>query len=372
MTRFHNVLLPTLIVFLAFIAVGCVKNEFTLDIKLDSSVSGNYRLQYYASDKRTGFWMEAIAPVEKGVAKTLCITRNPTIVFIFSPGSSKASASFYVERGDKIKITGSSPDPLLWQVGGNKINEDLTSFRLKEKNALSSGDSKRINAAIAAYAKKNPNSEATGILLLTMFDRRADEDGFVKIWNGLGEKARSENIVRLVGRADQLNATKEGSDWQTGSIKLHAMGDSLVEVDPRKADATLLYFRRSEGENPRETTDSLRSLTKADGFDKYGRIAAISFESDSSAWLIRARNDSLEKVTHAWMPAAENSPVAQSFGVRRTPFYVVADRKGKILYRGDKLEEAVNKFRTILKAGAALRRKKEKSKSDSIAIKNAH
>ncbi len=333
----------------AVVMTGCVKNEFTVDFSLDAKVSGNYMLRYYASDKRTGFWMETIAPVEKGVYEARCIARNPSLVYIFQPGSRIPSAVFYARRGDRIEISGDSPDPAKWTIGGNDINEDLTRFRKEYFLSDATSDSQKINAAITKFVKANPDAEASGILVLTLYDRRIDENGFTRLWNSLGEKARSADITDLAGVADKLTSAKEGAPGKVGTLHLHVMGDSLVELNPAKQDATLLYFRRSDEGASRESADSLKALSSLPGFTKHGKIAAISFESDSTAWLMRARTDSVKGVLHAWMPAAETSPTAIALSVRRTPFFIVADRKGRQVYRGDDRTKATAAFRRLVR-----------------------
>lgn len=347
----------------AMALTGCVKNEFAVDFSLDPKISANYLLRYYASDKNTGFWLENIAPVENGVYEARCITRNPALVYIFTAGATKPSAAFYATRGDKIKITGDRPDPATWEIGGNQINEDLTSFRKENATDIASGDPQKINAAVARFAKTNPDSEASGILVLTLYDRRIDEAGFSQVWNALGEKARSGKITELVGAADKLSPAKEGAPASIEKMQLHVTGDSLVELDPGKSEATLLYFRRSDEGGSHESADSLKALSAMPGSDRYGKIAAISFESDSTAWLMRARTDSAVGIIHAWMPAAETSATAIALSVRRTPFFIVADKKGRQVYRGDDRAKASSAFRRLI---SEARRSHAKAKTDSI------
>ena len=243
---------------------SCSKNEFKLEFDLDSSVSGNYRIVYYASDKRTGFMMETIAPVEKGKCETRCITRNPTLVYVFMSGSQMPSAVIYAERGDKIRISGKDRNPALWSIGGNGLNEEWSRWRNDNARAIMSGDAAVINAAVAAYVKAHPDSELSALMMLTDFDRRADENRFAALWNSLGENARTEKTAGLAGRGDRPDAAKASLAQKAGRIRLHAIGDSLVELDPGMFAATLMYFMRNEDASVAVDMDTLRSLSRLD------------------------------------------------------------------------------------------------------------
>ena len=334
---------------------SCSKNEFKLEFDLDSSVSGNYRIVYYASDKRTGFMMETIAPVEKGKCETRCITRNPTLVYVFMSGSQMPSALIYAERGDKIRISGKDRNPALWSIGGNGLNEEWSRWRNDNARAIMSGDAAVINAAVAAYVKAHPDSELSALMMLTDFDRRADENRFAALWNSLGENARTEKTAGLAGRGDRPDAAKASLAQKAGRIRLHAIGDSLVELDPGMFAATLMYFMRNEDASVAVDMDTLRSLSRLDEEGKNGRISVISFETDSLAWLSRIRADSnMLNALHAWMPFGEASETAMGLGVTRTPFFIVADRKGRQVYRGDDGKRASVEFRRLMrKAGTA-------------------
>lgn len=344
MKRTGNRLIISLSLLLAVLLGSCTKNEFNVSFKLSPSISGNYRLLYYASDKRVGFMMEVIAPVEKGVGEAKCIERNPTVVYLIPTGSSEPAIAFYAERGDKIEITGNDSDPLTWSVGGNDINEEWSAWRVANVSTLRGGDAGKINAAVGRYVKEHPKSKAAAMILLTSYNRRVDEAGFAKLWNSLDEKARSEKLVRIVGRADLPIAGNVASAEKVGKLKLHAKGDSLVELNPARYSALMLYFRRNDDASYSDI-DTLRSLLKSASGEPTGGVAIFSFETDSTSWLMRTRSDSLPDALNAWMPQGEMSEVAMGLNVPRTPFVIVCDSKGRQLYRGDNIGLAAAAWR---------------------------
>lgn len=336
-----------LLLFLPLVLAGCGKNEFNVEFKLNPKVSGNYRLVYYASDKRTGFMMDMVAPVDKGVNKTRCITRNPVLVYIFNVGDRRPAAAFYAERGDKVRIEGDEADPLTWKIGGNKINREWSEWRNANAALIRTGDVKGINAAVAKFVKANTDSKVSTLLLLTTYDRREDEAGFLKLWNSLDDDAKPASLVSLVGRTDRLTSAEVAPPAAVPLLRLHAMGDSLVDLNPRRYQATLLYFNRVDDGGTPGCADSLRHLLGEEKSSR-GRVAVISFETDSVAWLTKARSDSLDKALNAWIPIGEASEKVADMGVTRTPFFIVADTKGKQIYRGDQLKDALKTYRRLV------------------------
>ncbi len=82
------------------------KNEFRLEFDIDDKLNANYKISYYASDKRGGIMIESVAPIANGKASVKGITRNPALVYVFN-NSSEPAAVIYVERGETVMITGS-------------------------------------------------------------------------------------------------------------------------------------------------------------------------------------------------------------------------------------------------------------------------
>lgn len=340
-----KILLPAIMIMA--LLQSCVKNEFKVEFALGPGVSTSYRLFYYASDKRTGWHMETIATVDKGKGDARCITRLPTMVYLYTLGSGRPALVFYATRGDDVKIIGKTADPYLWKIGGNSINEELSSWRRANVGVLRKGDAAGINAAVAAYVVKNPDSVVSTILLLTAFSRRDDEKGFASLWRRLEGDALDEEIIRLIGRTDQpaVELSREGN---VRPMKLHCIGDTLRVYDPKKYSATIMYFWRNGGAKRQETIDSLRRLTLLPEYKDRGMVVSINFDAEDIAWMSSARTDSLDNAFDAWMFAGEADSRILSLNVPRTPYFIVADSNGRQHYRGSDYASASRIFRKII------------------------
>lgn len=164
--------IPLLLSCLCLIAIsgGCIRNEFMLEAELPEKVNYTYTLSYYASDSRGGVELTAALDVRNGSGKLKGFTRNPALGWIFYGNSPLPAAIFYAGRGDKIRISGDDGSPLGWSIGGNRINDELTEWRLANRKLIAeardsfskdlSGEKARLklNAAIAAFVKSHPES----------------------------------------------------------------------------------------------------------------------------------------------------------------------------------------------------------------------
>lgn len=327
-----------------FMLAGCVKNEVQVEIKLPAEINDAYKIVYYASDPTKGWFVETVAVVQKGEATLKCITRNPTLVYIMGQGS-MPRAVFYAERGDKIKISGKNSNPLSWSITGNKITEELTAWRLSATNALQTNDVDKVNKAVADYVSANAENPVSTLLLLTYYDRRADEQGFASLWNKLKGKALEPKWIQLVSRADMLG-DEPHFQADAKEMILHTLGNG-VDTLRFHGHPTILYFWRRDDSSRAQDIDTVRKLSK-EFPDSAARIVSdISFDADSVGWMTTARQDSLRRVVRGWNFRAESDSLAMRMGVTRTPWFVVIDNKGKQKYGGDDNAQAAAAFRTL-------------------------
>lgn len=325
---------------------GCIRNVFSIEVTLPADLTHTYRVQYYAAVSDGGRFVESAIPVSAGKGRIDGVTRNPTIVYLFDAGDTPVLI-FYAERGDKIKITGKDANPATWSVAGNEENEAWSKWRLNNLKALEKRDPKEINRAVAAYVKAHPDTKLATLLMLTTFNRREDEPGYLELWNIIPEKVKTPQILMAAGRPDQPVSDITRPD-DLGSLRLHAFRDTVITLDSKAGKITLLWFRRSENNLlTDEVKDSLRSLHRTFGNSSKLRIAEIAFEPDTVTWVREVLADSTGWI-HAIVPAAEASEEAMRLQVGRTPFFIVTDKTGKQCYRGEDIKAAVIEARKLV------------------------
>ena len=188
-----------LFILLTFLLLGCTKPKFEVLFDLPESVHAAYTFTYYASSAKQGKWIETGVMVQGGRGKMTLPVANPAVVELSAGGS---VIHFYVERGDNVKIKGANADIFSWEIGGNSINEEWSKWRIANAGILSANNSEKINDAVEKYVKKNPDKPLSALLLLYDYDRRENNEGFLRLWKSLKGEAAMEKWITISGRTD--------------------------------------------------------------------------------------------------------------------------------------------------------------------------
>lgn len=331
--------------------VACIRNEVHVSFTLTGVGQEAFRIDYYASDNKKGWLIEEFVNVQKGAGSTILRTVNPTLVYLSRMSDNGPMAVFYASRGDDIKITGNSTDPLTWKISGNEVSDELTSWRLSVSEALllcrkdpAKGKSK-VNALVAKYVKANPSNPAAAIILYCYYDRRGDERGFDSLTRLLKDKAAEPRWSTIVSRADMISDAPAPDRMPSRILLKTPAGCDTLSAG--KAPM-FIYFNHSGSKRYDKDIDVLRALSR-DFKDSSSRIICdISFDKDSSSRVYRIRRDSLRNTIRAWMPLGISDSTARALGVRRAPFIIVADKKGSSRYRGADINLADSLFRSLM------------------------
>lgn len=333
-------------IFSLLILSGCVKNEFSIEFNLPADVTANYKIYYYASDKRGGIMVETVAPVVNGKFILKGQTVNPAVVYLTTTG--KQAIAMYVERGETLKISGESADPYSWDISGNKLDEQWSQWRKENANELNLQDPGKTNFLIAKYVITNPSSPISALMLLTSFSRNDNEALFRSLWLRLKDDARDPKWTSLVGRADQPdNYVKTPGRLHSMAVRSFHHGVDTLHTDSVKA--SILFFWHSGFSERREYMDSIKALAEEYPDSAKRLIADICLEADSIAWRSPLRGDSIKNVVRAWAPAGLADSRIMTLCVPRSPYYIVFDNGGKQRYRGSETKDAFAKFRSLMK-----------------------
>ncbi len=331
---------------------GCVKNEFKIEFQFPKDFFGNYIVRYYAHDSRGGTWIEQTASIQDGVAFVDGITRLPTIVYIYDASSDSKSTAIYVERGDKIKISGEGNDMSSWTVTGNKTSERWSSWR--KENKIGSADNSRLEKHIDEFVKKNSSDKLSAIIMLIEWNRRENPEGFLKLWNSISKGARSQEIIEMCGATDLLGVeftTKadgnlaSAKDPKFNKVVFRSRDNGVDTLIFNKVKGTLLYFFTDNNSARHETADTIRNLSKAFPDSLKRIISDIAVDCDSMTWTMAIRNDSITGVVRAWQPKGIAEDEMVKLGIVRIPWFIVKDKDGNESYAGDDLKKAADQFR---------------------------
>lgn len=335
-----------LVALMAFIG-ACARNEFSMEFSLPPDAGSSFRVTYHASNSKGGLVVETVAALSDGKGVLKCITRYPTVVFVSaSPGSQPLAV--YASKGDRIKISGDSRDPLSWNVEGNELNEAWTRWRHDNTATLQKRDPAEINAAVARYVEANPDSQLSTLLLATSFSRRVDEPLYARLRGMLRGKALDRRLLDACSQCDNIHSLPS-APARISSLRLHtiARGARLLHADSVRA--SILYFWVTGAEGRAIFIDSLKALSAAYPDSSARNIADISLDPDSLNWASPLKYDSLRHTIRAWMPRGTADPRLMRMGVARVPFLIVTDSCGRQTYRGDDISKATAAFRSLMR-----------------------
>lgn len=324
---------------------GCGKSEFFLDFTLPEDLSENFDVIYYATDKKGGLTIQAVASVMKGQCSLRGVTKLPTLIYLTAK-KSKIPLVIYAERGNKITISGDSNEPLSWNVAGNDINQKLTAWREENLQTLKGANAESINKSVATFIENNPEDPVSLILLLCYFDRSVDENGYSDLMAALSSVDNKEQWITIAARADQmtLSAAKPA---RIESLALRSMqgGADTLFFDGKQPG--LLMFWQNDIKNRKELMDSLKTVVKEFSDSTSRIIADINLDPDSIVWKNTIKRDSLKNVARLWAPAGLADESVMKLKVGSLPYYIVLNKKGQQIYRGSDFDLAVKEFRKM-------------------------
>lgn len=323
----HRLYRFLLAIVMAATLCACGKNEFTLSGTLKDAGSRNLIVVYTAfSDKHDELVSQRV-PCNAGQFSLTCATRHPTIAWIMD-SDGKLLHAIYGERGDKIAVSGDYKSPLEWKVTGNEASERYCKWMASHVSLLTADDPAKVNAAIAAYVKQNPDDVASALLLLTFYHRNTDESGFSKLWEELDISDKDKSRLLHVAMTQLDETQKRAATVAVTPVSLRNRSDSTVTVSPTSSRATILYFwRRSDG--PHQGTLRVLASQPADV-----QVADVYMDPDSVQWRYMTQNDTMKRRNALWAFGGEMNLSLRRLAIPSAPYIIVADRKGKQIYRG--------------------------------------
>lgn len=315
------------------ILTSCGKNEFSVSFNIKDGGNRSLIVVYTAwSDKQDELRKEKI-PLQNGAFNMLCATKHPTILWVLGHDG-KLLHAVYAEKGDKIEITGAYTSPLEWRIKGNEVSERYSGWMASNVALLSGGNPKQVNDAVAKYVRANPDDMASALMLLTIYYRSADSAGFDALWKSLDIDDKEKERLRHVALAEMGEMDKNASKVTVSPLTLRCRADSLVTVNPASGRATMLYFwRRSDG--PHKGILRVLSSQPSDV-----QVADIYLDPDTVQWRYLTERDTFARRQPLWAFGGEMNISLSKLAIPSAPYIIVADRKGKQLYRGESPSEA--------------------------------
>ena len=180
MISLRNLFRITPLLIILLLASGCRKNQFSLTGQIEGGAGSTLYMSWRAASGTRDFMASQAVPLTASQFKVEGPVKKPSVIWVFSSGR-KLLRAIYVERGDELRAEGNMQQPLLWQISGNEVMEEVSEWAVANEKALGGGAPVDVNAAVRAFAREHPGSRSTLFLLFTLYDRALDAKGFFRM-----------------------------------------------------------------------------------------------------------------------------------------------------------------------------------------------
>lgn len=333
-----------LLIALLVLLVGCKKEEIKITFKLSKDVSATCRVVYFEGNGKGGVLKETAVDVRGGKGELKLPVTEPTIVYLFSPSGKYPEAIIYGSPGEEFTVSGGGTSISGWKFKGNRTTEDLSEWFNDNSAAIVANDSGKLSASAADFARKNPDSPASAVILSNYFNRRKNEKEFFQLQNSLSANVRhDEELWRAISSADLATGLPDVPSIPASIVLKGTEGFADTLSLPGKRGSLLIYRNNGTASNIVKK-DTLREMHRRSPGTV---IAEFYTEYDSASWLRHIRRDTVEGISYLWLPLGVADSTAISMGIRRIPYFIVTDSALRETYRGDDWKKAIESFNKL-------------------------
>lgn len=333
-------------------------------VRLEGEIKGlgDDTLYLYGADRLYGR-MDTL-PVKGGkLSARLAVDTLVAVRLLFADGT---EYPLFMDKGDRLRMKGSSEDLSALEVSGNQPNEELTVF-LREVRDMEEASLRELQAKADTFIDRHPSSLASIYLLEKYFVQQPQPD--------------FEEIRRLAGHMtgelrdrpymeELMNTLQEEEKAAVGKNMSHF---SLPDAEGKKVSRSdfrdqylLVHFWASWDPRSREANADLRELyrtlkAKEKELEKENRkrrnkkepekkmkfaMLGVSLDMEKQAWQEAIRTDTLE-----WAQVCDfggwNAEVVHLFAIHSLPFNVLLTPAGRIEARGLSKEQIADKISSL-------------------------
>lgn len=236
----------------------------------------------------------------------------------------------YLDRRQRIRISGSADNLRALQVDGNLSNEEQTAF-LAELAALPAPSDTAVQRRAADFIRRHPASLVSLWLLERYFVQVPEPDldridSLVEPLVGdLKDRPLASELMTLLEDRDKLSKGRSFPFVQTTD----SLGKRITRTQ-FKDQYILVHVWASWDEASRAFNDSLRALHRRQKRNKDFAMLGVSLDTDRSMWLDAVRRDTLE-----WEQGCDlrgwDSDVVKRCYIYELPFSVLVNPRGRVV-----------------------------------------
>lgn len=252
----------------------------------------------------------------------------------------------FVDGGRTLEYSASANDMRNYQVKGSDENKLLNEFRAE----TASMTQVKLKAAARAFIEGHPASPVS-VYMLDKYFVQDSEIAYAELLQ-LTQllKSNQKNNVYLIDLETNVKAL-QGADVGKSIPKLRLTTKTGKEVSLGEIAKPYLLvgFWATWLTNAWDMMSTLRRFTT--DYSSSLQVLAVSLDTQIYKWEEFVRTDSLTLDNVCDGKCWDSEPV-RKFGVRELPYYVLCDKKGKILFRGNTVEDMTRDIEQTLKKDA--------------------
>lgn len=307
------------------------------DFKIDGSIAGvgsqSVTLTYFAGG---GMKHQTITPVD-GKFSFKGESAQPTMAILTVAPENQRIATLVVKNGDHIKIEADLENLYAVKVSGNSDSEAIAEWTAKNAKTLKAGKAVEINRIVSDYVLDNKSRLSATAILTSFYLSEGYETSADSLLAALDANVRRPEMTQGFNNviSDVLGSATAGP---VPFMSLYGSNDSIISINPLRHKATLLCFLSAARNERDSVVEQLRILN--DGYSRQElAMAEISMAPDSAAWRASIGRDTVGWA-QTWVRGSVAGAPIRRLGVRRIPFFIVADSAGTTLYRGSSISLA--------------------------------
>lgn len=334
------------------------KDKNSLSLNGEIKGLGNDTLYIYGTDK---FYnrMDTLPVKDDKFSATLT---TDTLVSAWLQFSDGTEYPLYLNKGNKIKIKGSTADLSALEITGNTPNEEFTAFQ-KELKGLGKPSEKALEEKAQAFISTHHSSLVSIYLLEKYFVQKPQPD-FELIKNltdrMTGELKDRPYVDELLDRIQEAEKVSVGKTAPYFHLP-NAEGKQISRTS-FKDKYLLVHFWASWDLQSQESNAALRRIYKKEEKNKKFALLGISLDVDKNEWKQAIKNDTLKWEQICDFSGWETAP-AKQFAIQVLPANILLDPSGKIEAKNMSVEDIEKKIKEIEQ------KEKEKKEAEKKRLK---
>ena len=316
----------------SLMGTGCTSDHFTIEGTVADGGTQNVRVVYPTDD---GFECEWVT-MKEGHFAYRGESADPVVVSIYNQ-QKKLIAHALVSNGDDLEFTASLAEPWGTVVKGTKVNEQWSEFIVSHSDDFANDNRSATDAAIEEYVAAHPASVVSTLLLMCEFSDLTQKKRVDDILAKIEIEARPESVMRGFYAMQAMRG--EISDKErVSTMTLWSDRDSMENVRPYSKSMSIYYFWTPDDRSRSDDFRLLKSFAK-ELDSKRLQIIDIDLDSDTLRWKSIVRGDSASWQRY-WAVGGVTNSYLRNFNLSSTPYYVLSDSTGRLLYHGDNFATA--------------------------------